>query len=76
MKPATKEELRKLVTATTIDVYEDLAPQAMQMLKETSNNKNLTAEQLQAEQLLNIMAYIKSCTNDIIVEVLAEVLEL
>ena len=34
-----------------------------------------TLEQLQAELMLSMMAYIKSCTNEIITEVFAQVLE-
>ena len=32
MVPTTKEALRKLVTDTTIEIYEDLTPQLIQMI--------------------------------------------
>lgn len=76
MKPTTKAELNKLVSETTVEIYEELAPQLMMLIEKAHNNKDLSPEQLQAELMLSMMAYTKSCTNDIIVEVLAEVLEL
>ena len=75
MKPRNREELNKLVSETTIETYEELAPQLMQLIEQAQNRTDLTGEQLQAELMLSMMAYIKSCTNEIIAEVFAQVLE-
>lgn len=75
MKPKNREELSKLVSETTIETYEELAPQLMQLIEQAQNRTDLTGEQLQAELMLSMMAYIKSCTNEIITEVFAQVLE-
>ena len=51
MVPTKKEELRNLVTQTTLETYEELTP-------------------------LHMMGFVKSCTNEIIIEVLGEILGL
>ena len=66
MVPRSKEELRNMVSQTTIETYEELTPQLIQ----------LTEAQKQDEISLHMMGYIKSCTNEIIIEVLAEILGL
>ena len=66
MVPTTKEALRKLVTDTTIEIYEDLTPQLIQMIDQTKHD----------EISLHLLGYVKSCTNEIIVDVLAEILGL
>lgn len=76
MIPATKEELRKLVSQTTIETYEELAPQLVQLIQETGKRSDLTESQKQDEISLHMMGYIKSCTNEILIEVLAEILGL
>ena len=38
MVPTTKEALRKLVTDTTIEIYEDLTPQLIQMIDQTKHD--------------------------------------
>ena len=76
MIPVNKAELRKLVTQTTIEMYEELTPQLVQLINETKNNPNLTEAQKQDEISLHMMGYVKSCTNEIIIEVLAEILGL
>ena len=76
MVPVKKEELRKLVTETTVEIYEELTPQLIQLINETKNNGSLTEAQKQDEISLHMMGYVKSCTNEIIVEVLAEILGL
>ena len=52
MVPVTKKDLRNLVSQTTIETYEELTPQLIQLID------------------------MKSCTNEIIIEVLAEILGL
>ena len=76
MVPVNKTDLRKLVTQTTIEMYEELTPQLVQLINETKNDPNLTEAQKQDEISLHMMGYVKSCTNEIIIEVLAEILGL
>ena len=59
MVPVKKEDLRKLVTDTTVEIYEEL-----------------TQGQKQDEISLHMMGYVKSCTNEIIIQVLSEILGL
>lgn len=70
----TKEELRKMVTDITVDTYENLTPQLITLIDQTKRNPNLTEAQKQDELLLDFMGYIKSCTNEIIIETLARIL--
>ncbi len=76
MVPTKKKDLQELVTETTKDIYEDLAPQLIQMINETKMNPELTEAQKQDEISLHMMGYVKSCTNEIIIEVLAHILGL
>ncbi|MDY5985353.1 hypothetical protein [Sporofaciens sp. SGI.106] len=76
MVPTNKDDLRKMVTQTTIETYEELTPQLVQLIHETEHNEELTEEQKQNEISLHMMGYVKSCTNEIIIEVLAEILGL
>ena len=76
MVPTKKEDLRKLVTNTTIEMYEELTPQLVQLIRETEANEELTETQKQNEISLHMMGYVKSCTNEIIIEVLSEILGL
>lgn len=76
MIPTKKEELRKLVTQTTMETYEELTPQLIQLINETNQNPAITEAQRQDEISLHMMGYVKSCTNEIIIEVLAEILGL
>ena len=76
MVPVNKTDLRKLVTQTTVEMYEELTPQLVQLINETKNDPNLTEAQKQDEISLHMMGYVKSCTNEIIIEVLAEILGL
>lgn len=76
MVPVKKEDLRKLVTDTTLEIYEELTPQLIRLIDETKHNSNLTEAQKQDEISLHMMGYVKSCTNEIIIEVLSEILGL
>lgn len=76
MVPVKKEELRQLVTETTVEIYEELTPQLIKLINETKNDGSLTEAQKQDEISLHMMGYVKSCTNEIIIEVLAEILGL
>lgn len=76
MVPRTKEELSKLVSDTTVEMYEELTPQLIMLIDQTKHNEKLTEAQKQDEILLHMMGYIKSCTNEIIIEVMAEILGL
>ena len=66
MVPTKKEELRNLVTQTTLETYEELTPHLVQLINETNRNPALT----------DMMGFVKSCTNEIIIEVLGEILGL
>ena len=74
MVPVKKEDLRKMVTQKTLDIYEDLTPQLIQLIDQTKHDDSLSEAQRQDEISLHMMGYIKSCTNEIIIEVLAEIL--
>lgn len=74
MVPTTKKELRKLVSETTVDMYEELTPELVRLINETKGNRSLTEAQKQDEILLHMVGYVKSCTNEIIIEVLSEIL--
>lgn len=74
MVPTTKKELRKLVSDTTVEVYEELTPELIRLIKETKSSGSLTEAQKQDEILLHMVGYVKSCTNEIIIEVLSEIL--
>ncbi len=76
MVPIKKEDLRKMVTQTTVEMYEELTPQLIRLIEETKHNDTLTEAQKQDEISLHMLGYVKSCTNEIIVEVLAEILGL
>lgn len=76
MVPRTKEELRKLVSDTTIEMYEEMTPQLIKLIDETKHNESLTEAQKQDEISLHMMGYTKACTNEIIIEVLGEILGL
>ena len=68
--------LRKLVSETTMEVYEELTPQLIRLIEETKRNDTLTEGQKQDEISLHMIGYVKSCTNEIIIDVLAEILGL
>ena len=76
MVPTTRKELAKLITDTTVDMYEELTPQLIQLIDQTKHNESLTEAQKQDEIVLHMMGYVKSCTNEIMIEVLAEILGL
>ena len=76
MVPRTKEELRKLVSETTIEMYEEMTPQLIKLIDETKHNESLTEAQKLDEISLHMLGYTKACTNEIIIEVLGEILGL
>lgn len=76
MVPTKKEDLRKLVSQTTIEVYEELTPKLIQLIEQTKRDETLTESQKQDEISLHMIGYVKSCTNEIMIEVLAEILGL
>ena len=76
MVPRTKEDLNKMVTQQTLETYEELAPQLVQLIDMTKNRADLTDAEKWDEIALQMMGYVKSCTNEIMVEVLAEILGL
>ena len=76
MVPTKKGDLRNLVTETTKEVYEELTPHLIQLINQTQRNPGLTDAQKQDEISVHMMGYVKSCTNEIIIEVLSEILGL
>jgi hypothetical protein len=74
--PTNKKDLRKMVTQTTIETYEEMTPQLIRLIEETKRDESLSEPQKQDEISLHMLGYVKSCTNEIIVEVLAEILGL
>ena len=50
--------------------------QLIRLIEETKHNDTLTEAQKQDEISLHMLGYVKSCTNEIIIEVLAEILGL
>ena len=76
MVPTKKEELRNLVTQTTLETYEELTSHLVQLINETNRNPELTEAQKRDEISLHMMGFVKSCTNEIIIEVLGEILGL
>ena len=76
MVPTKKEELRNLVTQTTLETYEELTQHLVQLINEMNRNPELTEAQKQDEISLHMMGFVKSCTNEIIIEVLGEILGL
>lgn len=76
MVPTKKEDLRKLVSQTTMEMYEELTPELIRLIEQTKRDNTLTEAQKQDEISLHMMGYVKSCTNEIIIEVLAEILGL
>lgn len=76
MVPTNRNDLRKLVTQATVETYEELSPQLIQLIDQTEHDDSLTEAQKQDEISLHMMGYMKSCTNEIIVELLTEILGL
>lgn len=76
MVPVKKEDLRKMVTQITLETYEELTPELIRLIRETKHNGELTEAQKQDEISLHMMGYVKTCTNEIIIEALAEILGL
>lgn len=74
MVPTTKEQLRKMVADTTVETYEELAPQLVRLIDETRHNGKLSDAEKWDEISLHMMGYVKSCTNEVLIEVLAEIL--
>ena len=76
MVPRTKDELRKLVSGITVEMYEEMTPQLIRLIDETNKNTELTEAQKQDEISLHMLGFTKACTNEIMIEVLGEILGL
>lgn len=76
MVPTSKKDLRKMVTQMTVETYEELTPQLIRLIEETKRDDSLSEAQKQDEISLHMLGYVKSCTNEIIIEALAEILGL
>ena len=55
MVPRSKEELRNMVSQTTIETYEELTPQLIQLIDQTKHDESLTEAQKQDEISLHMM---------------------
>ena len=53
-----------------------MTPQLIRLIEQTKQDHSLSEAQKQDEISLHMLGYVKSCTNEIIVEVLAEILGL
>ena len=53
-----------------------MTPQLIKLIEETKKDESLTEAQKQDEISLHMMGYTKACTNEIIIEVLAQILNL
>ena len=73
MIPKSRKELADLVTETTLDVYEDLTPQLIEQLEQIKHSQDLSESQKNDEVMLDMMGFVKSCTNEIIIDVLARI---
>ncbi|MBU9728987.1 hypothetical protein [Diplocloster modestus] len=73
MIPGSRKELANLVTETTLEVYEDLTPQLIERLEQVKHSKELSEAQKNDEVMLDMMGFVKSCTNEIIIDVLAQI---
>ena len=76
MVPTKKDDLRKLVTQTTIETYEELTPQLVRLIEQTKQDHSLSEAQKQDEISLHMLGYVKSCTIEILDEVVEEILGL
>lgn len=76
MVPVTYDKLRELVSQTTIEIYEEMSPKVIQLIQQTKEDTSLTEAQKQDEISLHLLGYVKSCTNEVLIEVLAEILGL
>ena len=63
------------MTDTTVEIYEELTPQLVKLIQDTKKNRT-DRGQKQDEISLHMMGYVKSCTNEIIIQVLSEILGL
>lgn len=73
MIPKSRKELADLVTETTLGVYEDLTPQLIERLEQIKHSQDLSESQKNDEVMLDMMGFVKSCTNEIIIDVLARI---
>lgn len=76
MIPENRAELSSLVSRHTLETYEELSYQLVMMIDQVKKNAELTDFEKNDEIMLDIMGYIKSCTNEIIVNVLADIYNL
>lgn len=76
MVPANKDELKKMVTQSMMETYEELTPQLIMLIDQTKHNTDLTDAEKNDEIMLHMMGFVKSCTNEIMIDVLAEILGL
>ena len=64
------------MTDTTVEIYEELTPQLVKLDSGYEEEYRTDRGQKQDEISLHMMGYVKSCTNEIIIQVLSEILGL
>ena len=73
MVPTKKEELRDLVTQTTMETYEELTPHLVQLINETNSNPELTESQKQDEISLHMMGFVKCLEKSLDCEIVEKI---
>lgn len=68
----TAEEIRRLVSRTTAEVYEDLTPELIMLIDKTKHRTDISDGEKSDEILVDTIGFLKSCTNEILIEVLTK----
>lgn len=70
----SEKKIRDLVSQTSNRVYEDLTPELIMLIDKTKRRTDLTDGEKSDEIMVDMVGFIKSCTNEIIIEVLTKLL--
>ncbi len=68
----TAEEIRQLVNQATAEVYEDLTPELIMLIDKTKRRTDITDGEKSDEIMVDTIGFIKSCTNEIMIEILTK----
>ncbi|MFT3985694.1 MAG: hypothetical protein QM697_17480 [Lachnospiraceae bacterium] len=68
----TAEEIRQLVNRATAEVYEDLTPELIMLIDKTKRRTDIRDGEKSDEIMVDTIGFIKSCTNEIMIEVLTK----
>lgn len=69
----TEEEIRTLVSQASNDVYEDLTPELIMLIDKTRHRTDITDGEKSDEIMVDTIGFLKSCTNEILIEVLTKI---